>query len=207
MPVRAASTEPWAILVRMEAREGMRRFAEQAYVDHSLHCPRPDHLPILIRLNVLSAMTHNCALVGFEPDGLCRDEEISPFCPGGGGQWPATCPASLQPTLLQRNVEHHPWIDLFPFPDMRDKFLLALETGYFDEDLLCHDILGVSNLEDDTPSLLVWGDPSDPRNWEASTKFLRKWGWLVSQSRELLDGTNHWRGVRGERRLTFGHDV
>jgi hypothetical protein len=38
----------------------------------------------------------------------------------------SSCPASLQPTLVQRTIVHHPWIDLFPIPRMS----LTTNTNY-----------------------------------------------------------------------------
>lgn len=45
--------------------------------------------------------------------------------------------------------------------------------------------------------------PYDPRAWEATVPFLRKWGWVVRECRELLVSTNYWREKRGEKRLVF----
>lgn len=68
-------------------------------------------------------------------------DAVSPFAtlrPGYIGN--QSLPLSLQPTALQRSKEHHPWLDCFPFPSMRDNLLRALDG--FDEDQLCLDIMG-----------------------------------------------------------------
>ncbi|KAJ9156322.1 hypothetical protein NKR23_g985 [Pleurostoma richardsiae] len=112
-------------------------------------------------------------------DGLCQDEHISPFNEqgprlGGAASLPS-CPTSLQPTALQRTVRHHPWIDLFPIPQMRDNMLNGIVAGILDEDELCADLLNVEdNREDEKPSLIVWGSPWDPQGWEASVAFLQR---------------------------------
>jgi hypothetical protein len=36
-----------------------------------------------------------------------------------------------------------------------------------------------------------------------SVPFLRKWGWLVRDCPEIFEGTNYWRGMRGERQLVL----
>jgi hypothetical protein len=173
-------------------------------VDYSLNAPRPAQLPVLIRLNVLDALARNAAMMGFPPEGLCADSFVSPFN-DVGPRLPHTIlpppafPTILAPTALQRKIQHHPWIDLFPFPRFRDNMLRALDTGHFDEDELCLDILDVNGNDlGDKPALIVWGESSDSRAWEVSVPFLRKWGWLVRGCPEILEGTNYWRGLRGE---------
>ncbi|KAM3437933.1 hypothetical protein NHJ13734_004396 [Beauveria thailandica] len=107
-------------------------------------------------------------------------------------QQPRSCyPASLTPTPLQLRIPHHPWIDLLPLPRMRDNWLLAIyvqeRLTEEDEVRLWDDLVewdgggsGGSGSGGDA-SLVVWGEPSDPRSWEATVPFLRKWG-------RLLDG-------------------
>ncbi|KAH7353189.1 hypothetical protein B0T11DRAFT_286405 [Plectosphaerella cucumerina] len=185
----------------------------QAYQGWALNAPRPSQLQFLIRLNVLDALARNALAIGFPVEGLCADHFDSPFTCQGPGPNPESesdvftgSLQSLAPTVLQRTVRHHPWIDLFPLPRFRDNILLALEAGVIDEDELCGDLLNVedANRSTDTkPSLLVWGEPSDARGWEASITFLRKWAWLAQGCPELVEGTNHWRTKRGEKRLVI----
>lgn len=51
--------------------------------------------------------------------------------------------------------------------------------------------------------LVVWGEPSDPRSWEATVPFLRRWGQLLQGCREILEATNYWRRSRGEKCIPF----
>jgi hypothetical protein len=179
-----------------------RTLLRSVYEDFCLGAPRPTNLPMLIRLNLLNALARNARKIGFPPDGLCRDEYLSPYTEEG--PLVLSCPEVLKPTVVQRNIRHHPWIDLFPFPAFRDNFLLALDAGFLDEDELCMELLdvGAANL-DDKPALIVWGDSSDFKGWEVNVPFLKKWGWLLRGCPELIEGTNHWRMVRGEKTLTF----
>ncbi|KAJ2898737.1 hypothetical protein MKZ38_003690 [Zalerion maritima] len=187
------------------------------YTNYSLRSPRVSDLQLLITLNVLNAMAHNAAKLGIPSEGLCRDEFISPFNLVGPSSVTQTIedstsslpPPSLRPTALQMKISHHPWIDLIPFPCIRNNFLTALltyeETG-FDEDELCHDMCEVERgtPSDEKPLMIVWGAPWDPMGWEASLPFLRKWGWLIKGCEaEILESTNYWREKRGERRLAF----
>lgn len=73
-----------------------------------------------------------------------------------------------------------------------------------DDDDLCFDMAEFDAPRDrESMSLIVWGEPWDPRGWEATVPFLRKWGWLLEGCTELLEGTNYWRTRRGERKLEF----
>ncbi|KAF2106601.1 hypothetical protein BDV96DRAFT_654603 [Lophiotrema nucula] len=189
-----------------------RHLMRQAYEDYTLGAPRPSNLPILIKLNVLNALVQNTILLGVPPEGLCQDEFISAF--NEVGPYPphhpkalTSCPKALMPTDIQRKIIHHPWIDMFPFPQFRDNVLLAVEAGLFDEDELCLDILDVGTQSSqsiiENPALIVWGDAPDFRGWEANAPFLRKWGWLLRGCPELIEGTNYWREKRGEKRIVF----
>ncbi|EEU48916.1 uncharacterized protein NECHADRAFT_90484 [Fusarium vanettenii 77-13-4] len=177
----------------------------QAYEDYSLQAPRPAYLPVLIRLNVLNALARNAISMGFPPEGLCRDEAISPYNANGpqlsNNPQPATsCPPALQPTSFQATVVHHPWIDLLPFPQLRDNMLTYMEAGLVDDEELCEDLLMVDDPRglDSKPSLIVWGWSWDPQAWEANPAFLRKWGFLLRGCTEIIEGTNYWRGKRAE---------
>ncbi|KAJ0283357.1 hypothetical protein COL940_004706 [Colletotrichum noveboracense] len=135
---------------------------KEVYEGYSLHAPRPSALHVLIRLRVLAALAHNAAAMGFPPQGLCREDFISPYNLSGPLElenFDLTTPGreSLRPTDLQRRILHHPWIDLFPFPIFRDNVLLAMASGLVDDDQLCADILEVKD-EDlaGRPSLIVW---------------------------------------------------
>ncbi|KAI1377271.1 hypothetical protein F4677DRAFT_415763 [Hypoxylon crocopeplum] len=187
----------------------VRAFMQKVYQEYSLNAPRPTYLHKLIRLNVLNAMADNAKALGFPVEGLCQDELISPFnevgpcLPGVTTPLPS-CPKSLLPTDLQRTLTHHPWIDLWPVPQMRDNMLRGLTAGLFDEDELCSDLL---NVDDDgsseKPSLIVWGAPWDTQGWEVTVAFLRKWGWLLRGCPDILDSTNSWRTKRGEKELVL----
>ncbi|RYP79005.1 hypothetical protein DL769_003078 [Monosporascus sp. CRB-8-3] len=115
---------------------------------------------------------------------------------------PPFCPDNLCPTALQRTVRHHPSVDLFPVPRMRDNLFNGVAAGLFDEDELCVDLMDVDDKADsDKPCPYRLGESWDFRNWEASVPFLRKWGRLINGCPEILEATNYWREKRGERKL------
>lgn len=188
-----------------------RRLTEQAIAEYVSGLLRPGRLPAIIQVNVFNALGRNAAALCVSKDWLLC-EAISPFSlqgPGLGALAMAltssqSCPDSLRPTALQLSVLHHPWIDLLPIPRLRDNILYATAVSAIcDEDSLCYDMVEVSS-ESDKASLIVWGEPWDPRGWEVSVAFLRKWGWLLKGCPELLEATNYWRQKRGDTRLAFG---
>lgn len=84
---------------------------------------------------------------------------------------------------------------------MRD--CLILTEDLFDDNELCHDIMAFWDTGNTGATLLVWGAPWDPSNWEVTEGFVSKWGWLLTGSPELLASSNSWRRVRGERPLIW----
>ena len=188
-----------------------RRLTQQAIAEYVSGSLRPGRLPALIQVNVFNALARNAAALCVSEDWLLC-EAISPFSLQGPGLGPLavaltsspSCPDSLRPTALQLSVPHHPWIDLLPIPHLRDNIIHAAGvSAVCDEDNLCYDMVEVSS-ESDKASLIVWGEPWDPRGWEASVAFLRKWGGLLKGCPEILEATNYWRQKRGDTRLTFG---
>ncbi|KAI1776586.1 hypothetical protein F4818DRAFT_411113 [Hypoxylon cercidicola] len=186
-------------LTLVETHRTLQQFIQQAYQDYLLSSPRPTALHMLLQVNVLNALRHNAGTLSISQESLCSDHSLSPFNHQGPYASWESAPPSLRPTPLQTATHHHPWIDLFPFPQLRDNVIRA--AGSIDEDELCLDLVDID--ENEKPNLIVWGSPSDPRAWEATVPFLRKWGFVLRGCRELLDATNHWRETRGEKRLVF----
>ncbi|KAH8645394.1 hypothetical protein BX600DRAFT_504157 [Xylariales sp. PMI_506] len=197
------------LLASDERRTYLEVIARRAYENYHLRSPQLTHLATLIRINVLNVVSENAVAIGIPREGLCHDDVISQFnqqgpsLPGAPVPLPS-CPAILLPTQIQLAVTHHPWIDLFPLPRMRDNILSALAAGLFDEDELCADVMSTNHEEDNKPCLIVWGNSWDPLGWEATAPFLRKWGWLTSGCPEILTATNAWRVRRGEEPFIFG---
>ncbi|KAJ4238282.1 hypothetical protein NW757_013176 [Fusarium falciforme] len=148
------------------AQGALRQFAKKAYEDYVLGCPQPWHLSTLIQVNVFNALVHNGFTLGFSDHWQSR-AATSPFAIIGPGPSWDSYPPSLRPTALQRTVPHHPWIDLFPIPQMRDNILRSFSR--LDMDDLCGDLLDVKPGLDGKPNLIVWGDPWDPRGWEPAS--------------------------------------
>ncbi|KAE9365607.1 hypothetical protein N431DRAFT_387927 [Stipitochalara longipes BDJ] len=101
-----------------------------------------------------------------------------------------TVPPSLLPTPLQSTAPHMPYIDLIPFPSVRNKLLQAGDLINGHE--MWHDLAHGDSR--------VWGNsPWEDSGWEIGVRFVRRWWWILDQG--VLDRGNFWRGVRGEEAL------
>lgn len=166
-----------------------------------LGSPRVDLLLTLIQFNVFRALLSNTKSLGWDFQWLECGEPESPWASPEKSLANLVCPDSLRPTCVQRAIPHHPWMDLWPIPKMRDNLLLA--AGLFDEDKLCNVLLEFDDIPNEKSGLVVWGEPWDPASWEASESFIKEWTWAVKGCTELLDSTNFWRSQRGERLVTW----
>jgi hypothetical protein len=178
-----------------------RDFEAVAHESFLRGSPRIEHLISLRRLNVHHAINENIRAIGMTPGWLRPDEAISIFNVSSSEHNEDQIPSSLRPTAIQRLVPHHPWLDFFPFPRMRDLMIIAGDS--LDEDDLCRDLMAFWDTHNTGATLVVWGQPWDPKNWEATEEFVRKWHWLLAGSPELLASTNLWRARRGDRALKW----
>lgn len=173
----------------------------------------------VMQFNVMRASMANATAIGIIWEQLIEDDAISPFNHGivlpvllpapsgainaaaGDGNELVYLPPCLQPTALQRQVVHHPWIDLCPQPSLRDALLRRLDD--VDEDEFCHHLFLQSSDadEDGMIGMVIWGEPFDTAAYEISESMLRKWPWLVKECPDIVKTTNYWRKERGEERL------
>ncbi|KAH8656124.1 hypothetical protein BGZ60DRAFT_385384 [Tricladium varicosporioides] len=166
----------------------------------------PDHLITLLQFNALRALAVNRTLIsGILVTPLDCYEEVIHVIPYPTK--PELLPSTLLPTTLQQTVPHGDWIDLFPYPEGRDRLIRA--AGTFDEDELWADCIGglYEGFPDDEierRGMIAWSPPWDITGWEMSEGFLRKWGWLFKGLPGAFEGTNRWRMERGEE--PFIHD-
>lgn len=111
----------------------------------------------------------------------------------------SSLPPALKPTALQISILHHPWIDLFPCPKLRDNLLRAGDA--LDSSAICNAVC--EGNEDGVSGLIVWGDPWDPSGWEVTERFMRNWPWMLEGCDEVIEGTNYWRALRGLEKLSL----
>lgn len=178
-----------------------RRIEAAAYKSYLEGAPKLEHLISLSRLNVHQAVKDNIVAIGMTASWMVDDDSISIFNLQVPGFTEDDIPLSLRPTVIQRKVPHHPWLDFFPFPRMRDNLILAGDS--FDDEQLCHDVTAFWDNKSVGTTLLVWGQPWDPKNWEVSEAFIRKWGWSLKGCSEILQSTNTWRRRRGDDPLVW----
>ncbi|KAK5806404.1 hypothetical protein VI817_000662 [Penicillium citrinum] len=183
--------------------ELMADFERRAMSSYLGGSPQTDLLINLSRMNVLRAAYQNAAILGMAAEWMCQDDTVSIFCIDGphASKEQNNTPASLRPTDLQREIPHHPWLDIFPFPRMRDNLIRA--GDHLDDDELCHDLTAFWDTHRSNASILVWGAPWDPQNWEVNEDFAKKWGTFLQGCPELLRSTNFWRVHRGEKPLVW----
>ncbi|KAE8363026.1 hypothetical protein BDV27DRAFT_165741 [Aspergillus caelatus] len=179
----------------------MRDFETLALESYSKNSPNQDHLLSLPKYNIQRAIIDNTVAMGMTMEWMNDDDAVSIFNILGPGISETHIPASLRPTIVQRRIPHHPWLDFFPFPNMRDN-LIAVQDEIDDEEL-CHDLMAFWDTRNTGPMLLVWGPSWVPGNWEMTPAFVKKWGFLLGGCEELLQSTNSWRLKRGERPLAM----
>lgn len=191
---KCAHAPPYAL----QFRQWFKTKAYKSYLHGSPNC---DHLISLSRLNVHQAIIENIAAVGMTSAWMQSDDSISIFNLKQPSFSVGGIPDCLRPTFCQLHIPHHPWLDFFPFPRMRDCMILAGDS--FDDNDLCHDLMAYWDTRNTVATLLVWGNSWDARNWEVTEGFAHKWKWLLRDSPELLASTNHWRKSRGEKPLIW----
>ncbi|RAH47100.1 DUF3425 domain-containing protein [Aspergillus brunneoviolaceus CBS 621.78] len=162
--------------------------------------PRSDMLLHLIQFNFTRGQLQTMRILGLTSEHM--DEDAISFF-NLPGPWPhemvQSLPASLQPTLVQRTVVHHPWLDLLPLPAMRDNLILAGES--YDETKLCLDMKGLGSVHGEYSGIIIWSDPWDPSGWEITEPFSRSWEWVLRGCWEIFHSTNAWRARRNEEAL------
>ncbi|KAJ5761731.1 uncharacterized protein N7511_005113 [Penicillium nucicola] len=194
------TTRPGNSPTNVHFKQILRQFIQSAYQSYSEGDPAAEHLFTLTKVNVFLAFTQNMRLIGWPP-GWMNDDPNSRLS-NSLSQKKSTLndyshiPINLRPTRVQITVPHHPWLDLFPLPKMRDNLIAAGQAC--DHDQLCHDIMGFWGEPNLQAGLLVWGKPWDVRSWEVTEPFLKKWQWVIRDCPELMSSTNTWRARRGE---------
>jgi hypothetical protein len=102
---------------------------------------------------------------------------------------------NLRPTAAQILHKHHPWLDIIPFPSIRERTLTlaSLSPPLVDMNELRNDIF----MND---GLFCWksdgkrgdGQPWDLRSWEAEPWFLNKWWMLLGgEESEVWEQTQY----------------
>ena len=170
-----------------------------------------DYLLTVSELDLLRA----CMCIAFRLG--CSDQiwdltSISPFYNGpspshsGASSSPhrsslsSILPDNLVPTPAQRQLSHHPVLDILPWPTVRDKLIHVFDQPVELRPLAARGNLSlvqlVYDMEDSAEGIRVWGaDPCDSGNWEVGQVFFQRWWWALD--REVVEKSNEWRRCRG----------
>ncbi|EXJ90887.1 hypothetical protein A1O1_03993 [Capronia coronata CBS 617.96] len=99
-------------------------------------------------------------------------------------------PPTIIPTLNQQTIPHRPYVDMLPWPSVRDRLLVTRSA--------INELEFVQDMSLD--GLKIWGStPWDPMAWEIGPAFARKWWFLLDDN--IMHTTNFWRRQRGEEDL------
>ena len=173
-----------------------------------------NHIQMKPLLYVAACMANASALGLFFTAENCEDVE-SPFFRDSISESAAktacmndfsSLNTDLRPCAAQLMQKHHPWIDVLPFPTLRERAikLAYCEEPMIDEDDLCNDLnegrVCWGSVLGGGSSAVGSGVPWDIRSWEAQPWFLKKW-WIVigGAEGEIYKQTQWWRQMRGER--------
>ncbi|PYH91007.1 hypothetical protein BO71DRAFT_452410 [Aspergillus ellipticus CBS 707.79] len=178
----------------------------------------------------ITAMLNLAMHIGITEEMLCADESLSPFfrpsAESTGDLAKAniisavqrifkTLKPDLRPSSEQITVQHHPYIDILPFPTLRKNLITHPED--FDEDEFSHDIVtglvcwggaGIGRRDrQESTGYTSTGTPWDVRSWEARVWFLKKyWSMLGGEDGELVRQSEWWRSIRGDDTLNVEAD-
>lgn len=201
-PIQQPQIDPCLCAATQTAREQhwaqlKRKVAESA----ANNLQSPNLLLPVAQHNIMRAMFANAASMGLTMEIL--SEDIASYF-NIAGPVPLCLPPSLQPSASQKQIIHHPWIDLIPIASLRNTLLSKMDK--YNEDELCGDLYGVCGSSREV-GLIVWGEAWDPSAYEVSETVAKNWSWLLRDCPELLESTNHWRKQRGEKSLELTESV
>ncbi|KAI6779625.1 uncharacterized protein J7T54_008243 [Emericellopsis cladophorae] len=202
---------------RSRLQEEARRFA--TFIDrHMTGTLSPMQLSriYVVEAGLFGALFANCYALGMSDIGpMIVENGCSPFSIGPETGYHESQLVSikprfrsitpdLQPKDIQLTFGHHPYIDVIPFGDFRQRTLQALsaEDVTLDEDQLCLDLGG--------GGLVCWGSqqsslgmeagvPWDARSWEPQMWFMKKyWDLVGGFEGEMYKSLEWWHQTRGQ---------
>ncbi|OAX79572.1 hypothetical protein ACJ72_06109 [Emergomyces africanus] len=203
-------------------------FAEVRILEFGPDVTTPDPYSNNIRIEKICTISalHTVGMhVGIHEDLVCADNSISPFFRSGSGIGMGnddmvksnmvcavqkifqTLKPDLRPSSHQITIQHHPFIDILPFPTLRNNLITC--QGEFDEDEFFYDMLiglvcwgngGIGKRDRQVSTgFASTGTPWDVRSWEAKVWFLKKyWALLGGEDGELVRQSGWWRSIRGD---------
>ena len=151
-------------------------------------------------LTLLKAMLRISERIGCNGQDLWSLNCPSPF--NTGSATPSDqLPEAWRPTPLQLSVQHHPVIDLLPWPAVRDRILAILTLPDSARPPSAQGgVLAMVNLvydlEDSAEGVRIYGaQPCDAGSWEVGQVLFERWWFLFD--RDIIATSNRWRQLRG----------
>lgn len=198
--------------------------AQKSGSSHDFELPlSADHLLLhLISQNVCRGFMSNKSLLRLAAKFINVDHNTFTLCHHAVVRpTHQAIPDGLVPTQLQMNSPHPTWMDVIPFPRIRDN--LIRRQYLFHHMNFLEDVIGDVNyltrsedeltlpaaswncqgedggqMDHDTKGLVLWGEPYLKESWEVTSRFLGKWAWTTEGCEEIIDISNGWRVTRGE---------
>ncbi|VUC31167.1 unnamed protein product [Clonostachys rosea] len=189
------------IRIKREARMFEARLRNTLARHSSLPDPRVNLIRV-VQSNFYQAILANSEAIGLFNCEVLENDGLSPFNIDHENGYPqdqledarnrfaARVPPGLAPCDSQLKHAHHPYLDVIPFREFRERAVAALacDPPLFCEDMMCKDM--------DAEGLVCWGGspadqegrarrgmemevPWDPRSWEPKQWFLQKYWFLV----------------------------
>lgn len=159
----------------------------------------PDELflPVL-ELNLMRAGVAIAKTLGTESI-MWELSALSPFAQSGRVNY-EHLPSNMRPTFLQLTVQHHPFMDLLPWPSVRDKLILIFSQPEYMRPPVARSPTAlvdfVYDMEDPSEGIRVTGaDPFAGENWEVGQAIFKKWWWAFSK--DIIENSNRSRRNRG----------
>ena len=170
----------------------------------------------LVRTSTLNAYLTVASAAGIHIPDLYLESTLSPFYKANATPseveslkqiHTSHMPPDLRPSASQILYPHKPWLDLLPFPTLRERALTlaSMEPPLINLGELKSDIFLNNGLFCWQASGKGSGHPWDRRSWEAEEWFLKKWWILIGgEEADVVYQTRWWREIRGERKLELG---
>jgi hypothetical protein len=140
---------------------------------------------------------------------LWNPQALSPFAlPGPNNvdqtaSKPSHYPPEFHPTALQRTIQHHPVLDILPWPSFRDKFLYVMTLPDDFRPQIMRGTMASAmmqmmvTMKDAGGGLRVWGsNPFDIDAWEIGQLFYTNFWWAIDH--DIVANSNELRLQRGE---------
>lgn len=116
-------------------------------------------------------------------------------------------PENYRPTQVQRLVPHHAFLDLLPWPTVRDKLIQVFSIPIHLRPPSAADPMAlvslVHDMEDPSEGMRICGpDPFSPDVWEIGQLVFQRWWWAFERS--IVESSNRLRRERGQQGLILG---